>query len=484
MVNYSARSEPHRFSAVRSAVHESSKSSALVVWFLIGLCIPIQIMLGSTRLSVYRIVLLVAIVPAFTKWMTHKDIKICTADIFMILFGIFGAISLSVADGLEQSIQSSAIFFIETCGSYFLARSFVRTPENFETVAKILYYSVLIMLPFAIIENLTDRTLILDALGKFFPVWKNIWDYKRLGLERAQVVFEHPILFGVYCSCAFCLCIHILNYKKSFFRTASTSSLAFLGGFSSLSSGALTMMAAQLALTAWDRILKPVPMRWGLFALAVISAYITVDMLSNRTPIHVFVQYLTFSSLNSFTRILIFESGIEALWLRPWFGYGLTHELVTKWDWLTTSIDNFFLLMAVRHGIPVFFIMTTAIIFVFVRLGKAKITDDRVDAYRAGILICLGGLIVAGITVHYWNAVYCLFMFLLGAGMWTAEYKPPIGNDTEIEPKTNSGHLKRRRGRAQLTRDKRPGLSRRQLWDEESSDSEQPRTSGMRERVR
>ena len=28
------------------------------------------------------------------------------------------------------------------------------------------------------------------------------------------------------------------------------------------------------------------------------------------------------------------------------------------------------------------------------------------------------GLILAGTTVHYWNATFCLFMFLLGSGAW------------------------------------------------------------------
>lgn len=433
----------HTNAMARSAT-DSPKLSMFVVLFLIGLCIPIQLMIGSTRLSAYRIILLAAIVPALMNWLSNRDIKVCTADVLMLLLGVTGAIALIVADGIGNSIESSVIFFVETCAPYFIARSYVRTPENFEDFVKLLYYSVLFFLPFALIENLTDRTLILDTLGKVFPVWRNIWDYKRLGLERAQVVFEHPILFGVYCSCAFCLCIHVYNYGKGFFRTVFTSSLAFLAAFASLSSGALTMMGAQLFLTLWDRVLKSVPMRWLLFALMGLFAYVTVDLLSNRTPIQVFVHYLTFSSHNSYTRILIFESGMEALALRPWFGYGLTNELVMKWSWLTTSIDNFFLLMAVRHGAPVFFVLFFAIIFVFVRVGRAKITDDRVSAYRAGLLICLGGLIVAGITVHYWNAVYCLFMFFMGAGMWVAEYKPAADNDPHGEPTASQDSRKGR----------------------------------------
>ena len=37
----------------------------------------------------------------------------------------------------------------------------------------------------------------------------------RFGFERAQVLFEHPILFGVFCASALGLSWYVLGYQRS-----------------------------------------------------------------------------------------------------------------------------------------------------------------------------------------------------------------------------------------------------------------------------
>lgn len=413
---------------------QPNKNYWIITLFIVGLCIPIQLSIGPVRLSAYRIVLLIALVPAILAWFSMKQSKTNATDIFMVMFALWGALSLLVMDGVALSVESSVIFIVETWGSYIIARSFVRTPEDFAAIAKILFYCILFFLPFAVIEALTDRTLLLDVLGKVFPVWRNIWDFKRLGLERAQVVFEHPILFGVFCASGFALSIYVVNFGRTITRTLGSAFLIFCATFLSLSSGALTMLASLLSLTIWDRMLVRIPRRWLILFLLIVLAYVVVDIISNRTPIHVFVSYLTFSSHNSYTRILIFESSSEAIFKSPWFGYGLTNEWELKWEWLTRSVDNFFLLIALRHGFPALIFFSIAILYVFINLAKLKIVDSRLVAYRAGLLITLGGLIIAGTTVHYWNAIYALFMFLLGSGAWLADYSPKTETKTEEVP--------------------------------------------------
>ena len=52
------------------------------------------------------------------------------------------------------------------------------------------------------------------------------------------------------------------------------------------------------------------------------------------------------------------------------------------------------------------------------KIGRTKIVDDETAACRTGVLISLGGLIIAGITVHFWTQLYAFFMFLLGSAVW------------------------------------------------------------------
>ena len=55
----------------------------------------------------------------------------------------------------------------------------------------------------------------------------------------------------------------------------------------------------------WERALGKFKGRWtALFSLFGL-AYLAIDLLSTKTPFHVFVNYLTFSKQSAYNRILI-----------------------------------------------------------------------------------------------------------------------------------------------------------------------------------
>ena len=53
------------------------------------------------------------------------------------------------------------------------------------------------------------------------------------------------------------------------------------------------------------------------------------------------------------------------------------------------------------------------------------------NACRAGLLTSLTGIVVVGVTVHYWNTMLVYVMFLVGSGMWMLA--PPRGQ-SPIQP--------------------------------------------------
>ncbi|MEL6208860.1 MAG: hypothetical protein AAFR44_01485, partial [Pseudomonadota bacterium] len=100
----------------------------------------------------------------------------------------------------------------------------------------------------------------------------------------------------------------------------------------------------------------------------------------------------------------------------PWFGVGRG-----EWErpsWMVASIDMFWLLPAIRYGLPAAIFLHIAFLAMVLTIAFKKITDPRINAYRTGFLICLMGFYLAGWTVHYWKSIYLLFMFFLGAGSW------------------------------------------------------------------
>ena len=82
------------------------------------------------------------------------------------------------------------------------------------------------------------------------------------------------------------------------------------------------------------------------------------------------------------------------------------------------SIDMFWLVPAVQNGLPAGLLLQLAFFAVILPVIFAKGLDDRTSSYRSGYVISLLGLYITGWTVHYWNSVYILLIFLLGCGAW------------------------------------------------------------------
>ena len=384
--------------------------------FLIGLVVPIQIHIGPLRLSPYRIVLIAAVIPCLILLISRKVGRIQPTDILIVLSACWAALALLVVHGVEDAIEASGIHWIETVGAYLVGRCFIRDRADFVGFVRLLFRIVVVLLPFAIHEALTGQSLLLAILGSVAPVVADTTMDGRLGLERAQVSFEHPILYGVFCASAFALTWYVLGFRQSATKKLTRSGLVILATFFSLSAGAFAALIVQAGLIGWEFLTRGMQTRWRLLSFLCVTGYFAIDFLSNRTPFHVLVTYLTFNVHSAYSRILIWEYGSAEVWRHPLFGIGLG-----EWErpeFMPPSIDNFWLVIAVRYGIPAFVLLVLALLLGLRSLGRMPIADLETKNCRMGILVTLGGLIMAGTTVHYWNATYCLFLFLLGSGMW------------------------------------------------------------------
>jgi hypothetical protein len=92
-----------------------------VFLFLTALVVPWIIFVGPLRMSIYRIVLLVMVLPCLCMWMAGKAGRKRTADIALLLFWFWCSLSLVVINGMGLSVQQLGIMFIETLGPYLLA---------------------------------------------------------------------------------------------------------------------------------------------------------------------------------------------------------------------------------------------------------------------------------------------------------------------------------------------------------------------------
>jgi len=169
-------------------------------------------------------------------------------------------------------------------------------------------------------------------------------------------------------------------------------------------------------LIVWDKITASVAGRWAILTAVALTAYLAVEFSSNRTAFDVFISYLTFNADTSYMRVHIWHYGTQSVMQHPIFGIGLN-----DWErpsWMGGSMDNFWLVTAVRYGLPGFLFMAGGFLSICFGLGRLRNLSVLEAQCRKGLIITFCGLGVAVCTVHLWDAPYVLFIFLLGSGMW------------------------------------------------------------------
>lgn len=378
--------------------------------FLLCILVPPDIVFNFGPLSFpfYRLYLLLIAPFCLMKYLSLEKTRV---DLFVFLYLFWAIVAIFYNHGASQW-QFCGLLFVETITPYLLARIYLTDQGGFEDFVKLYFAIVLVLLPFALYETLTGDHILRDIARKLVGKGDLIGRPGRLGLERAYGPFEHPIHFGFFCSAIFGM---VVALRGSFTQAVMRWGAVFVSVFCSLSSGPLLSLMLQAMLKGWDWVTGSIRARWRILALLFVVAYIAIDLLSNRTPFHVLVTYATLRLASAYNRIQIFEFGSASVVNNPVFGIGLN-----EWErpeWMSSSMDNFWLLTAVRYGVPGLIFLVLALVVLFRRLASADV-DETVAAYRKGWSISIVAIIIAGCTVHFWNALYCLLFAIIGASGW------------------------------------------------------------------
>ena len=118
--------------------------------------------------------------------------------------------------------------------------------------------------------------------------------------------------------------------------------------------------------------------------------------------------------------MLIFTYGMENVWAHPFFGLGLADW--ARPFWMTTgTVDNLWLVFAMRYGIPGFLFLIAAYISVLLALTRARPGAATARLHRDGLAFSFVGLAICIATVHLWNASFVFMVFMMGAVSWVAD---------------------------------------------------------------
>jgi hypothetical protein len=401
--------------------------------YLFCLVFSVWFYAGPLLLSSLRLFLLVMILPLIFQLLTGRMGRVILPDILFVAHIGWATIALAITNPAQVVAQMGSVG-IEFLGGYFLARAYIRRAEDFLALGRWLVAIVICLTPFALFETLTGRPPIIEMI-RALPGVSGVEIVnidRRLGLERVQAVFAHPIHFGLFCSVA--LSIAFVAMKGVISTTWRWLSAAIVGatGFLALSSGALLAMIMQAGLIAWATVFDRIAWRWWLLVGLAALAYVVVDVLSMRTPIEVFFSYATFSAHNAYWRGMIFEWGIanvlgsaeKDIPASPWIGIGL-NDWIRPWFMGSSSVDNFWLLMAMRYGMPGFLLLALGYAWGLTLAMRRDLTADPVlSQIRRAWVFTFVGLTFTLSTVHVWTSIYSFTFFMFGAGMWLLTARP------------------------------------------------------------
>lgn len=234
-------------------------------------------------------------------------------------------------------------------------------------------------------------------------------------MQRVSSVFPHSILFGVFCS------IMVSNFFYVFSERTDPrlrrTLLAFTMTFMSLSTGPNLAQLGQLILMSWERLFRFFVTKWYVLVVTAVTL-LSIGQLSYPGGLYAFlVEHLSFSEQTGWGRLEILVYGSETVLKHPLYGLGLSGWTDRPW-WRKPSVDNFWMVTALRYGLPALAFIWVGLAWHAVRIISRRGLTEQATNYRRGYVFAAAGVIFALFAVHIWDAVAIFIMFYFGAGAW------------------------------------------------------------------
>ncbi len=411
-----------------SRAESKGGSLALVVIAFVSLLTPGYFVLGTLVLDPGRIFFLFMTPWLLARWASDQMHGKLLVDYLVLLFVLWQSLSLIINNSLEIAFVYNIMNFNYVVGGYFLMRYCIDSVDKFFGLVRILRNFVLILLPFAIYESLTTQFVIPKIVG-MIPGVTPISDVEyccRFGLDRAQVVFSHPIHFGLFCSFMIgAYFVAFANYLSFSYRVL-VGALMFTACFLSVSSGPVVSVLAQGAVIGYWLVTRNVDRPWRRAFIVAGVLYVILEIVSTRPAIYAIAERLAFNSATALVRKILFEYGVAQFWRTPILGIG--HNRIPMPVWMTGSVDNYWLLVAVAYGFPAFAAFVGIFFLIYRQVGR-NISETKSDWYHVNLAIAvmLTGLVMVLATVAVWLNVLGMIFMILGSSVFIFYAKPETG---------------------------------------------------------
>ncbi len=394
----------------------------LATLFVLSIFIPVEFyyLAGGLRLETYRVIL--ALVLIYSLFNIKELIeKADLVDILVISFTLLATASFIYNHGMQKGIESAGIFAIEVLGAFYLARTFITTPKRFFQI-NIAFIAILsIFTVFTFYESFFHHRILhewatqLTGHQSLDPSLYTHY-YIRFDILRATNVFIHPILYGTLTAIffPFAILLTLFAFKPRYLIATATLLLSMV---LTLSSAPLLSIVFQSMGAVLSHFWYGAKRFWiGMLFLGVSGAFL-INIISNRGFFALLVSHLTFNPATGYYRMFQWKYAMDDVLDNPLLGIG-----VSQWsrpDWLNYSIDSFWLLITMQHGIPAGFILLFCSLYIVFHVLNNLHKQHTLYRWMANAwLLSFLSLILIGFTVDYFGKLQPMFFFTLGAIGW------------------------------------------------------------------
>lgn len=369
---------------------------------------------GGVMLTPYRLFL----IPIFfylLRVALRGSFRFAWPDVAVSLACFWIALASYISSGsFEDALIMGGAHLMDIALPYFVARFAIRTPRDFRIFLILIAPGVASMGLVVLTESLTGRHLIQPFLAMLTGNPSKLGPEFRLGLMRGAASFPHPILAGI-CLASF-LPLYLMSGLRGWPKWIGV--IGSVGSFFTMSSAALLGLAAGMMLRAYDWLTQRVlNLNWRIFLVAVSILYSAVELTSKSGFFNVLVRYASLNTVSAYNRVLIWRYGSENVARNPWFGIGYTDWDRPSWmQWDTSfSIDHFWLLLAVRFGVPVtLFLLLTAFGAVVMIAARSPTHGPHDAQLMRGVAISLAVFALGAFSVALWLNALVWFFTLCG----------------------------------------------------------------------
>jgi hypothetical protein len=404
-------STPFRgFSRRASPPVAPSTSAVPALAVLAGVILPPELGLSSgVALTPGRIGILLLVLPALVV-LLGKNRRRLWPDLFVVATASWMAGSAVYVSGIGELWSAPGGECLEFLGGYLIARAYIFGPSALDKFIRVLRAVAVVVIVMALAEFAVGRLIVRDSVAALVGAKSAMQGAVfRQGMIRAVSTFEHPILFGSFCSLVLVL---LLYWERSAPKRIFWAGFCLAGGIASLSSVAVLSFFIAVGLYTYDQLLRSFRWRWKAIWCFVIVVILAIFSIANA-PLGWVITHLTFDPESGYFRLLIWDAATTYIGQAPLTGYAynLLHN-----DILDTTVDSVWLVTSLRYGLPtiLFILLANVTSCLPIRTTRNGTIDQSVTRMSTAFTIALMLFMIDGLTVHFWNFLWIFWGVCIG----------------------------------------------------------------------